>query len=137
LDDASASAIRSTTSLFYFEDAEFLLLHVYHSMAQHAQARSLMSSESDEAELADEKIEMRRSLVAFAAQVGLPDAKAIVRASTGPAATDILKAAGETDADLVVVSSSEKGALEAPFTGRASQAVLRESNRDVLVAPGS
>jgi universal stress protein E len=135
LDSEAAAALRSAIALPYIVNANHLLLHIYESLTRDVQARSLFTSDRDEANRAQENVEMHGKLVEFATREQLPHGGAIARAATGPAGTDILQVADEVEADLIVASRSRKGALEAAFTGRASQTLLRDATRDVLVVP--
>jgi nucleotide-binding universal stress UspA family protein len=138
LDEASAAMVRSVTALPYLSGADFELLHVYDSLARSAQARSFTTSEDDEAALVEEKFDIQRRLQEFARECAwAAQCKLTARSARAPAGMEILTVAEEGSADLVVVARSEKGAIEAAFTGRASQTVLREASVDVLVAPGT
>jgi nucleotide-binding universal stress UspA family protein len=135
LEPRTAASTLAATSLTYFAKADFLLLHVYESVLRDVQGRSMMASDRDEADRAEETVDMRRKLAAFAADEGLPAGRLTVRAATGPVGTEILKVADEVEADLVVAARSEKGVIEAAFTGRASDALLSDATRDVLIVP--
>jgi nucleotide-binding universal stress UspA family protein len=137
LDAEAAAALRSAIALPYVAHANHLLLQVYESLARDVQARSMFSSDHDEDDRAREDGQMHRELVEFATREQLPHGRAIVRAAAGPVGADILQAADEVEADLIVAGRSKKGALEAVFTGRASQALVRDATRDVLIVPVS
>ena len=62
-------------------------------------------------------------------------AEADVEVVFGETVEAIVRAAQETEADLIVVGSSHKGALEKAIEGSVSERLFRETSRPLLVVP--
>jgi nucleotide-binding universal stress UspA family protein len=137
LEPTSAQVLTRAVALPYLQSCKGTLLYVYDSLARDVQARSLMSNEDDEAEIADEMVQEHARLQEFASQHGLEGHRLRVRCNSGSVGGQIIATAGQEEADLVVVGRSTKGIIEATIVGRASDTVLNEADLDVLVLPGS
>lgn len=81
--------------------------------------------------LNDLRTDARQSLAAFTARLGIEQAEKIVRPEETTVANEILKAAEELKADLIVVATQGKGAVARMVLGSVAGQVLKDAKCDV------
>ncbi|TGD42619.1 universal stress protein [Pseudotabrizicola sediminis] len=74
-------------------------------------------------------------MAAFIARLGIEQAEKVVRPDETTVANEILKAAEEPKADLIVVANQGKGAVARMVLGSVVQQVLKDAKCDVLTIP--
>ncbi|MEU6510877.1 MULTISPECIES: universal stress protein [unclassified Streptomyces] len=124
---ARHSAVRLAGELARLAGSEVRVLHVIASAATLATVVPL-----------EDDAEGRAVLDEAVAALGDLDVKAdgaLVRGLTTQVATTIAESAAEFGADLIVLSPHHRGAVEALFTPRVSDAVAHTSRTPVLLAP--
>lgn len=112
-------------SLLYVFDAPALRLGMGHSMPKDAQKHYI----------ADEKKGALQDLSDFLESAQLGTVEPIVRYEAAAAQHEILKAAEEEQADLIVVSTHGRSGLSKLLLGSVTEQVLRISPVDVLAIP--
>ncbi len=127
---AKASAVREIA-----RGAKASILHVFDAPALHLAMSHTMSTEERQAYLEDERKEASRNLSAFVKSVEWRSIRQDVRQVRNSPAEEILSAAREESADLVVVGTQGRSGLAKFFLGSVAEAVLREADRDVLAVP--
>jgi len=81
------------------------------------------------------RAEARQALAESLSRTDLRHSERIVRHNATSVATEILKTAEEEKADLIVVATHGKGAVERIVLGSVSQQVLKDAQTDVLALP--
>jgi nucleotide-binding universal stress UspA family protein len=94
-----------------------------------------MGKERQEEYLNDLRTDARQSLAALIARLGLGQAELVVRPEETTVANEILMAAEELKADLIVVATQGKGAVARMVLGSVAGQVLKDARCDVLVIP--
>ncbi|MCZ0963424.1 universal stress protein [Paracoccus benzoatiresistens] len=115
----------ATRSLLYVFDVPALRLLMSDSMGEEGQ-RDYLENLSRKA---------RQELAQFIGRAGIGQAERIVRHEETTVADEILKTAGEVNADLIVISTQGKGAVSRMVLGSVATQVLRDAQCDVLVMP--
>lgn len=116
-------------------DATRSLLYVFDAPALRIAMSDSMSKEGQRDYLEDLSREARQELAQFVGRVGIGQAERIVRHEEATVAGEILKTAGEVNADLIVVSTQGKGAISRMVLGSVALQVLKDAHCDVLVMP--
>ena len=142
----ASHAMRYAAKIARQNEAHIVVMHVVEKMS--ATTRTLLSAYLDKEKLDARSKEaiayhiekIRRRLDRFCEKEcrydpGLPDRVARIEVREGFPADEILKEADAVEADLVVMGTHGKGALENTFVGSVAQRVLRRSRRPVLVVP--
>ncbi|WP_101341153.1 universal stress protein [Cereibacter azotoformans] len=135
LSEASHAALRRFADLKIGAGAARTVLHVFDAPALRLAMAGTLPEDARGAYLADQRAEAMGRLTGFLASAGLSDADPIVRRSGSPPAHEILAAAGEVGADLLVLSSVGKGRLARAILGSVAAQVLASAAVDVLVVP--
>ena len=112
-------------SLLYLFDAPALRLVMAHTMPQDDQKKYVLDEQADAA----------RELAAFSASAGLQDIRQLARYEATAAQHEILKAAEEERADLIVMSTNGRGGIAKMLIGSVTEQVLRNASVDVLAIP--
>lgn len=113
-------------------DAEVRLLRVVHLPERHALMSPTLRKELERS-ASHQATRARRELDAWAKNIGLDIGGIELR--DGIAKKDIVTAADEWDADLVVVGHHGRGLVGRHVLGSTARAVLRHASCDVLVVP--
>lgn len=113
------------TSLLYVFDAPALRLAFSHSMPQDDQKHYIEDEQRDAA------LELAR----FLSSTDLARLRQIVRYEASQAPHEILKAATEEQADLIVMSTHGRSGLAKMLIGSVTEQVLRTAQIDVLAIP--
>ncbi len=131
LSEGARRAAQVSSELGILDGAVTSMLHVFDASNTHFS----MTKEEREAYIADERSVASRELSAFARSAGLENVSQTLRLDETTTANEILKAAQETSADLVVVGTHGRTAFAKFFLGSVAEAVLRIADRDVLAVP--
>lgn len=94
-----------------------------------------MGKEGQEDYLNDLRTDAQQSLAAFTARLGIGPAEKVVLPEETTVANEILKAAEELKADLIVVATQGNGAVARMVLGSVAQQVLKDTPCDVLAIP--
>jgi nucleotide-binding universal stress UspA family protein len=101
----------SRNGLIGRSDARSSVLTVFDAPAMRLAMSDSMGKEGQEDYLNDLRTDARQSLAAFIARLGIEQAEKVVRPEETTVANEILMAAEELKADLIVVATSGKGAV--------------------------
>ncbi|MGM0583159.1 MAG: universal stress protein [Pseudomonadota bacterium] len=135
LSGASRAALQRVAALGIGEGARNSILHVFEPPEPRlALDRSLPRREQDRA-LDDEGRDAARDLARFLASANLAGLEPILRYEGNAPAQEILAAAEEEGADLIVIATHGRGGLARRFLGSVTEQVLRISPIDVLAIP--
>jgi len=115
--------------------ARCTVMNVYDAPALRLAMSETLGTAGQQAYLKDLCADARQALAAFMAQVGLGHAENVVRSQEAPVAREILKAAEELKADLIVVATHGKGAVARMVLGSVAQQILKDAECDVLAIP--
>ncbi len=135
LSDASRDALRRFRSLGLSGAAWNTLLYVFFAPALRLAFRHSMQKDEQDHYLAEEKRAAHGDLADFLATADLGDVTPMVRFEATAAHNDILKAADEEDADLIVLSTHGRTGLAKLLIGSVTERVLRTAPMDVLAIP--
>lgn len=111
------------------------VLNLIDALALRLAMSESMGTEGQQAYLKDLSADARQDLAAFMARVGIGKAEKVVRPEKTTVANEILKAAGDLKADLIVVGTQGKGAVARMVLGNVAQQVLKDAHCDVLAIP--
>lgn len=135
LSETAEKALKRFIGLGLGAGARSSVLTVFDAPALRLAMSDSMGKEGQEDYLNDLRAEARQSLAAFIARLGIEQAEKVVRPEETTVANEILKAAEELKADLIVVATQGKGAVARMVLGSVAQQVLRDSAVDVLAIP--
>jgi nucleotide-binding universal stress UspA family protein len=135
LSSESASALQMALSLAFLDESDIALIHVFEPVAQRALGRALASADEIEDYVADETARTASALREFSHASQLGRAHAVPYKLRRSIELDVLDAARERNAQLVVVGAGRKRLLESVMLGSVAEGVLREAECDVLVIP--
>lgn len=111
------------------------MLTVFDAPALRPAMSDSMGKEGREDYLNDLRTDARQSLAAFIARLGIEQVEKVVRPEETTVANEILMAAEELKADLIVVATSGKGAVARMVLGSVAGQVLKDARCDVLAIP--
>ncbi len=135
LSKTSAHALNIYAKAALTTDVPHSVVHVFEApMLQLATASALTQQEA-KLYIEDVKRDAARTLSSFMAAVGIGGAQPLLRQNTTAVNHEILAAAAEIDADLIVVASKQRDGLERWLLGSMTERVLRDATVDVLVIP--
>lgn len=131
--DMSAEALRLAVAIAEKHNARLTLLHVVESMPdlRAAAHRTLVDIDALRRTIEDKGLERLNRIVA---DVSVPGVRIEPRAVLGRAYKEILRAAAEERADLIVVGAQGHGLLEHLLSGSNAQHVIRGATCPVLTA---
>lgn len=135
LSDGSRDALQRFSALGIGARARRSLLYVFGAPALRLVMGHTMPREDREHYLADAKGEAAEELSRFAAAAGLGDVRRILREEAAATAHEILEAAEEEQADLIVLSTHGRSGLSKMLIGSVAEQVLRTAQVDVLAVP--
>jgi nucleotide-binding universal stress UspA family protein len=133
-EDSKAMA-RRTQDLGLLDKAAIVAMHAFDAPAQGMMQRAMVESEAVHQYVADEQIRSQEELSAILAEIGLATARKIMMPVNGSAARRILECARDENASLIVVGTSQRTGLRRFILGSVAEAVLADTDRDVLVIP--
>lgn len=135
LSEGSREAIRRFWELGLAPRSPATVLHVFHA----AEARMMRAhgtpSDHHEADLEEAGERAARALSEFLRGAAHGPMRQVPRHQRTNAASEILSAAREMKADLIVVGTHGRNGLEAVFLGSVAAQVLRGAEPDVLAVP--
>ena len=137
LSESGANAAKALVVRDIARGARASILHVFDAPVVHLAMSHTMPADEREAYLDDQRKEASRALAAFVKSVDWRSIKQNVRQVRNALADEILTAAKEDSADLVVVGTHGRGNLARFVLGSVAEAVLRKADRDVLAVPPS
>ncbi|GGH43163.1 universal stress protein [Frigidibacter albus] len=135
LSEGSRDALRRLAALEIAGAARSSLLHVFDAPALRLAFSHAMPKDGQEGHLADETRQAALALAGFVSASGLGDVRQIVRHKVTAAQHEILKAAEEEAADLIVLSTHGRTGLTKLLIGSVTEHVLRASTVDILAIP--
>ena len=137
LSSESASALQMALSLPFLEESNVALIHVFEPVAQRALGRALASSDEIEDYVADETARAAAALREFSHSSQLAQVATLPYKLRRSVELDVLDAARERNALLVVVGAGRKRFLESVMLGSVAEGVLRDAECDILVIPSA
>jgi nucleotide-binding universal stress UspA family protein len=135
LSETAEKALNRFIGLGLGAGARSSVLTVFDAPALRLAMSDSMGKEGQEDYLNDLRTDARQSLAAFTARLGIGQAEKVVRPEETTVANEILKAAEELRADLIVVATIGKGAVARMVLGSVAQQVLKDARCDVLAIP--
>lgn len=133
LSDGSREALQRFGNLELGTQADLSVLSVYDAPALRLAMSAMAAKGTRHDYLSEQGAEARRALSTFMVGVGGRRAEQIVRLAEMSVDKEILKAANELAADLIVVSTKDNGTIARMLLGSVTEQVLRSSPVDVLV----
>ena len=135
LSDGSRDALQRFAELEFGTHAVHSVLHVFDAPALRLAMAHTLASDDQEDYLHEERATAKRALAQFLASNGIGNTEQIVRHDETTIANEVLTAAAELKADVIVVSTRGKGSLARMVLGSVAEKVLRSSSLDVLAIP--
>lgn len=111
------------------------ILYVFDAPALRLVMSDSTGKEGQRDYLEDLSRDARQELAQFIRRAGIGQAERIVRHAEATVAGEILRTAGEENADLIVVSTQGKGAIPRMVLGSVALQVLKDAQCDVIVMP--
>ncbi|MEX5728654.1 nucleotide-binding universal stress UspA family protein [Rhodovulum iodosum] len=137
LSEGAAQAAKASVVRDIAHGANASILHVFDAPAIHLAMSHTIPTDGREAYLEDQRKEASRALSAFVKSVDWRSIRQMVRQVRNAPAEEILSAARDDSADLVVIGTHGRSGLARFFLGSVAEAVLRSADRDVLAVPPS
>lgn len=135
LSEAAEQALKRFIGLGLGAGARLSVLTVFDAPALRLAMSDSMGKEGQEDYLNDLRSDARQALAASIARIGMGLAEKVVRPEETTVANEILKAAEELKADLIVVATQGKGAVARMVLGSVAGQVLKDARCDVLAIP--
>jgi len=135
LSDGSRDALLRFQSLGLADHARTSLLHIFDAPALRLAFSHSIPKDDQKHYLEDEQRDASLDLARFLSSTDLGRLRQIVRYEATPAPHEILKAAGEEQADLIVMSTHGRSGLAKMLIGSVTEQVLRTAQIDVLAIP--
>lgn len=132
LSEASKAALQRYLALGLFASATHSILTVFDVLALRLAMSDSLPKEDRDHHVASESADARRNLGTFAGSLGHPSLQLLVRHRETTEANEILKAAEEVHADLVVMATRGKGGFARLMLGSVTAQVLQKAGVDVL-----
>jgi nucleotide-binding universal stress UspA family protein len=133
LSERSSIALARFVDLGLAVDARGTVLHIFDAPALQLAMSGSLSREDRVSHVEDHRAQALRDLAHFMSDHPTLNAERVVRHHETKTSFEILKAAEELNADLIVVSAHAKGPLARFFLGSVTQQVLEAATVDVLV----
>lgn len=135
LSDGSHNGLKRFSELGIGEEARKSLLYVFDAPLLRLTFSDSAPRDEQEHYLTDEKKDASQNLSRFLESAKLGHVEPMVRHEESSAAHEILKAAAEAHADLIVVSAHSRSGLTKLLIGSVTEQVLKISPVDVLAIP--
>jgi nucleotide-binding universal stress UspA family protein len=136
-DDSSRSAAQLIQETGLLGSAEIVAMHAFDAPAHGMMQRAMQDPAAIEHYVAGEERQASADFQTFLAKTGLRPRRQRLLRINGTAARTILESASEEDAALIVLGTSQKKGIGRFMLGSVAEAVLSDSDRDVLVVPKS
>ena len=135
LSENSRSALQRFAALGLGRLARRSVLYVFDAVALRLVMADSMPKDDREDYLSDQKTHAHRDLAQFLADLSGLKAELLVRHEGTTVVHEIQKAAEALNADLIVVSTQGRGAVERFFLGSVTEKILQSARVDVLALP--
>lgn len=135
LSDASRAALETFRSLSIHGHARLSALHVFDAPAITLAMDHSLNKEDKEHYLENERSEASSKLAAFFGGLDIAPAEYLARHDAAGTADEILAAARQDEAGLVVVGTRGRSGLAKFILGSVAEEVLRNATMDVLAIP--
>lgn len=135
LSEGSRDAMANFLSLKLTKESRQSVLHVFDAPMLRLAMSHEIADEEREAYLEDQRSIARLELGKFLAASGMPSAQVVLRHDATNPHHEILAAADQARADLIVMATHSKRGLERLLLGSTTERVLRDSEIDVLAIP--
>lgn len=116
-------------------DVPHSVVHVFDAPMLQLATASSMTEHEKKLYIEDMRGKAAGALSSFMGTIGIGDIQPLLRRAATAVNHEILAAAGETAADLIVLASKDRRGLERLLLGSVTEKVLRDSTVDVLVIP--
>ena len=137
LSEASGTALKHFSALGMGAGALNSVLHVFEAPALRLTLADTLHSEDRAHYLEEERQTAGALLSSFLSASGLPGMTQVLRHGTTTDANEILLAAKELKADLIVMSTRGRGGIQKMVLGSVAEQVLRSAPIDILAVPPS
>jgi len=135
MSEGAERAAKACAGLGIAGDADISVLHVFDAPAVHLTMSHTMAAGEKQTYIEGQRKEASRSLSAFVKSVGWRSTRQVVRQVQATRAEEILTAASEETADLIVVGTHGRSGVARFSIGSVAEEVLRKADRDVLAVP--
>lgn len=135
MSEGAERAAKACAGLGIAGDADISVLHVFDAPAVHLTMSLTMPEDEKQTYIEGQRKEAARGLSAFVKSVGWRSPRQVVRQMRATRAEEILTAASEAAADLIVVGTHGRSGFARFFIGSVAEEVLRKADRDVLAVP--
>lgn len=135
LSEVSGDAIRRFSSLGIGRAAQNSVLYVFDVPELQMARLETPSKKEREFYLKEQRKEAARELADFLRTAGSINPEMVLRHQASTVAQEILGAADEEMADLIVISTHGRGGLAKLFLGSVAEQVLAQATTDVLAVP--
>ncbi len=132
LSPASVPALRICTDFQLASYAEVSLAYVFDTPASGHLRRASLSKEEVEDYISQEQADAQQAVSGFLQQHSFEPDRIMLRPEHGSVVSAIEEAAGECNADLVIVGTHGRSGLSKALLGSVTEALMRTSERDVL-----
>ncbi len=131
----SQRAAKACVDLGLTNNVDFSFLHVYDAPATRLTMSHTVRAEDREAYLEGQRNEAAKNLAQFVRETSVRSPRQLVRFALHAPAQEILSAAKDEAAGLVVLGTEGREGVAKFFLGSVAEAVLRMADRDVLAVP--
>lgn len=135
LSPCSEDALRRLLALGIAKDTRNSLLYAFDAPALRLVMSHTMPTEDQKRYLEDERQDAARDLATFTASAELGKVRQVARYEASAAPRELLKAAEEEHADLIVLATHGRGGLAKMMLGSVTEQVLRRASIDILAIP--
>lgn len=135
LDDVSRAAVETSRRLGLLDGPEVIALHLFGAPAVGLMDRTMEAQAAINLYVAEEQERVSDEFASFVSETGLHTSRQVLHPNHSSTASGILANAAEHDADLVVVGTSQPGAVDRFLIGSTANEVLLGAQQDVLVVP--
>ena len=135
LSEASGDAILACSRLNLAGEAQQSILYVFDAPLLRLAVSRLMATKERRACIEDERVKASQALANFMAAAKVGTLAPLLRHEDTTAQKEILLAAAEMGADLIVVATHSRRGLERAMLGSVTEGVVRHSPVDILAIP--
>ncbi|PKP83400.1 MAG: universal stress protein [Alphaproteobacteria bacterium HGW-Alphaproteobacteria-18] len=135
MSSASAAALKHFAAMGMGAGVRNSVLHVFQAPALRLVMSETLHAEDKAHYLEEERQSAAAELSGFLSSAGILTPAPVLRPERAAAALEILKAAEEEAADLVVISTRGRSGLQKLVLGSVAEQVLRSSPIDILAIP--